>query len=333
MPFSLKNAGSTYQRMMTRMFESQLGKNIEIYIDDMIVKSKMVSEHLGDLRVIFQILRKYKLRLNASKYSFGVRSDKFLGYMVTHRGIEVIPDQIKAINNLRSPRNPKEVQKLTEMAAALNKFISRLADKCRPFFLLINEWKGFEWTEECATAFQQLKDYLARPPIMSSPEPDEVLFAYIAVAPYAVSLVLIQVDCGVQRPVYYVSKSLHEAEVRYLPLEKAILAVVLGIRKLPYYFQAHTIVIFTQFPLKTILRNTDYTGRVAKWGTILGAFDIKYMPRTSIKGQVLADLVTKFTEPPIEELEAAGDMEEKLVGMVSQYRLPTWEVYIDGASN
>ena len=156
-------------------------KNIEIYIDDLVVKSKMVSEHLGDLRVIFQILRKYKVRLNASKCSFGV--GKFLGYMVTHRGIEVNPDQIKAINNLRSPRNPKEMQKLTRMAATLNRFISRSADRCKPFFLLINKWKGFEWTEECATAFQQLKDYLARPSIMSSPEPDEVLFAYIAVAP------------------------------------------------------------------------------------------------------------------------------------------------------
>ena len=139
------------------------------------------------------------------------------------------------------------------MATALNRFISRSADRCRPFFLLINKWKGFEWTEECATALQQLKDYLARPPIMSSPEPNEVLFAYIAVAPYAVSLVLIQVDCGIQRPVYYVSKSLHEAEVRYLPLEKAILAVVLGTRKLPHYFQAYTVVVLTQLPLKAIL--------------------------------------------------------------------------------
>ena len=225
------------------MFESQLGKNIEISIDDMVVQSKMVSEHLGDLRVIFQILRKYKLCLNASKCSFDVGSSKFLGYMVTHRGIEVNPDQIKTINNLQSSRNPKEVQKLTGMAAALNRFISRSIDRCRPFFLLINKWKGFEWTEECATAFQQLKDYLTQPPIMSSPEPDEVLFAYIAVAPYSISLVLIRVDCGVQRPIYYVSKSLHEAEVRYLPLEKAILAVVLSTHKLPYYFQAHAVVL------------------------------------------------------------------------------------------
>ena len=165
--------------------------------------------------------------------------------MVTHRGIEVNPDQIKTINNLRSPRNPKEVQKLTGITAALNRFISRSADRCRPFFLLINKWKCFEWTEECATAFQQLKNYLARPPIMSSPEPNEVLFAYITVASYVVSLVLIRVDCGVQRLVYYVSKSLHEAEVRYLPLEKTILAVVLGTIKLPHYFQAHIVVVLT----------------------------------------------------------------------------------------
>ena len=157
----------------------------------MVVKSKVVSEHLGDLRTIFEILRKYKLCLNASKCSFDVGSSRFLGFMVTHRGIEINPDQIKAINNLQSPRNPKEVQKLIGMAAALNRFISRSADRCRPFFLLINKWKGFKWTEEYAIAFQQLKDYLARPPIMSSLKPDEVLFAYIAVAPYAVSLKLI----------------------------------------------------------------------------------------------------------------------------------------------
>ena len=99
-PFNLKNARATYQKMITKMFEPQLGKNVEIYIDDMVVKSKLESEHINNLRNIFEILRRHKLRLNASKCSFGVRSGKFLGYMVTHCGIEVNPDQIKAINNL-----------------------------------------------------------------------------------------------------------------------------------------------------------------------------------------------------------------------------------------
>ena len=110
----------------------------------MVVKSKVVSEHVGDLGVILDILRKHKLHLNASKCSFGVGSGKFLGYMVTHRGIEVSPYQIKAIHNLQPPQNPKEVQKLTGMIAALNRFVSRSADRCRPFYLLLNKWKGFE---------------------------------------------------------------------------------------------------------------------------------------------------------------------------------------------
>ena len=100
----------------------------------------------------------------------------------------------------------------------------------------MNKWKGFEWTEECAQAFQQLKEYLSHPPIMSSPKTDEVLFAYIVVAPHAVSLVLIRIDSCRQWPVYYTSKSLHEAEICYLPLEKAILAVVHDSQKLPHYF-------------------------------------------------------------------------------------------------
>ena len=148
------------------MFKPQLGKNVEVYIDDMMVKSKLESEHINDLRNIFEILRRHKLRLNASKCFFGVGSGKFLGYMVTHRRIEVNLDQIKAINNLQPPRNPKEVQRLIGMIAALNRFFSQSADKCRPF-------------SQCALALQQLKEYLSRPPIMSKPEVDEVLFAYM----------------------------------------------------------------------------------------------------------------------------------------------------------
>ena len=253
--------------------------------------------------------------------------------MVTHRRIEVNPDQINAINDLKPPQNAKEVQKLTGMIAALNRFISRSTDRCRPFYLLINKWKGFEWSEDCIVAFQQLKEYLSWPPIMSSPEVDEILYAYIAVAPHAVSLVLIRDDNGLQKPVYYVSKSLHEAEIRYLPLEKAILPVVHTTQKLPHYFQTHTVVVLTQLPLKSVLQTADYTGRIAIWSTILGAFDIKYMPRTSIKGQVLADLVAEFAEPPVEVATGERSMDRKSVGAVSMPGPPCWKVYVNGTAN
>ena len=182
-------------------------------------------------------------------------------------------------------------------------------------------------------AFQELKRYLSHPPIMSSLVVDKILFAYIAVALYAISLVLIRVDSGIQRPVYYVSKSLNEAEVCYLPLENAILAVVHAIRKFPHYFQAHTVVVLTQLPLKFVFRNADYTGRIAKWGTILRVFYIKYMPRTSIKGQVLIDLVAEFAECP-EEMEGGSEkLDEGLIDVVSIQCPPPWELYVDRVAN
>ena len=168
---------------------------------------------------------------------------------------------------------------------------------------------------------------------MSSPEADEVLYSYIAMAPHAVSLVLIWDDNGLQKPVYYVSKSLHEAEVKYLPLEKAILAVVHATRKLSHYFQTHTVVVLTQLPLKFVLQTADYTGRIAIWSTILRAFDIKYMHRTSIKGQVLADLVAEFAEPLVEIVAEERNMDRKPVGVISTPGPPCWKVYVDGAAN
>ena len=143
MPFGLKNAGAIYQRMITKMFSSQLGKTVEVYIDDMVVKSVLAEDHLRDLQAVFNTLRKHRLKLNASKCAFGVGSGKFLGFMVTQRGIEANPNQISAIFDLKPPRTVREVQKLTGMATTLNRFISHSAEKCRPFFDLIKKGKNF----------------------------------------------------------------------------------------------------------------------------------------------------------------------------------------------
>ena len=132
--------------LTTRMFELQLGKKHQ---DLYRRHSKLESEHINDLGNIFEILRRHKLCLNASKCPFGVGSGKFLGYMVTHHWIEVNLDQIKAINSLQPSRNPKKVHKLIGITTALNRFISQSTNKCRPFFRLLNKWKEFEWTEEC----------------------------------------------------------------------------------------------------------------------------------------------------------------------------------------
>ena len=168
---------------------------------------------------------------------------------------------------------------------------------------------------------------------MSRHKVDEILFAYIVMVSHAVSLVLIRVNSRIQRSVYYVSKSLHEAELHYFPLEKAILAIVHATRQLPHYFQAHTIVVLTQLLLQSILRKVDYTIRIAKYGTILRAFDINYMPRTSVNGQVLADLVAEFAESPLKEEGDKQNVDGKSICVVSQQRPLSWRVYVDGVAN
>ena len=156
---------------------------------------------------------------------------------------------------------------------------------------------------------------------------------YIVVASHAVSLVLVTVNNGVQWPVYYVNKSLHEIKIHYLPLEKAILAVVYTTRKLPHYFQGNTVVVLTQLHFQSLLRKANYTGRISKWGTILEAFDIKYMPWTSIMGQVLADLVAKFIESPIEIEDKEQNLGGKPVETISLQGPSSWKLYVDGAAN
>ena len=196
MPFGLKNAGATYQRMMKRTFRDKIGRTVEVYIDDMVVKSKRELQHVEDLQDVFATLRHHRLCLNAEKCVFGVGAGKFLGYLITNRRIEVNPDQIEAVKCLKPSSSLKEVQVLTGMLAALNRFISKFADRCRPFYQLLKKWKGFQWDEECKKAFQDLKEYLMQAPMLTAPEPGEDLFMYISVSNHAVNAVLLR-DRGV----------------------------------------------------------------------------------------------------------------------------------------
>ncbi|XP_074306470.1 uncharacterized protein LOC141641717 [Silene latifolia] len=204
--------GSTYQRLVNMMFKEQIGQTMEVYIDDMVVKSKQASQHHQHLAETFNTLRKYQMKLNPTKCTFGVSSGKFLGYMVTQRGIEASTEQIRAILQLESPQKPKDVQRLTGRVAALNRFISRSSDRCRLFYDVLRKSQRFEWTDDHEKAFQELKRYLSTPPLLSKPEPGEPLFLYLSVTEAAVSAVLVREQEGSQHPVYYISKSLLPAE-------------------------------------------------------------------------------------------------------------------------
>ena len=159
MPFGLKNAGATYQRLVNRMFQKQIGATMEVYIDDMLVKSTTTGLHIAHLSEAFQILKNYNMKLNPAKCAFGVSADKFLGFIVNHRGIKANPDKIKVVLDMPSPSGIKEVQRLTGRIAALSRFVSKASDKCQPFFQVLK--KAFQWDAKCEEALTTLKTYLS----------------------------------------------------------------------------------------------------------------------------------------------------------------------------
>ena len=226
MPFRLKNAGATYQRLVTKMFRSLLGSTMEVYIDDMLVKSKQRPDHVTHLQHAFDLLREYGMKLNPLKCAFGVSAGKFLGFMVTQRGTEANPLQLKAILPLPTPSYKKETQQLTGRLSALGRFISRFTDRLKPFFTTLRGASRAEWDKECDRALVAIKQYLTEPPILVSPGHGDTLYLYLAASEIVVSAALFK-ECedAKLRPVFFVSKSLTDAETRYTHLEQAALAL------------------------------------------------------------------------------------------------------------
>ena len=234
MPFRLKNAGAAYQRLVNQMFLNQIGITMEVYIDDMLVKSTTAKLHIAHLSEAFQILRNYNMKLNPARCAFGVSARKFLGFVANHRGIEANSDKRKVVLDMPSPSSIKEVQRLTGRISALSRFVSRASDKCQPFFQVLK--KAFQWDTKCEEAFSALKTYLSSPPILISPIEGELLTLYLAVSDLSTSVVLVRDKERVQRIVYYCSRALRGAEERYQRMKKLILALVNAARKLRPYF-------------------------------------------------------------------------------------------------
>ncbi|CAA0831430.1 Unknown protein, partial [Striga hermonthica] len=265
MPFGLKNAGATYQRLVDQIFKDQLGRNMEVYVDDMLVKSKMEANHVGDLRETFQTLRRYGMKFNPAKCSFGVKAGKFLGYMVTKRGIEVNPEKVRAVVEMKPPASVKEVQILTGRIAGLSRFISKVAEKSSPLFKTLKRSSKFQWTEEAQKAFEELQRTLANLPLLAKPIHGEELVLYISVGESAVSSVLLREEGVAQFPIYYVSRVMQGAELRYSEIEKCALAVVVTARKLRPYFLSHKVKVRTNMPLEETLGRPAVSGRLVKW--------------------------------------------------------------------
>jgi hypothetical protein len=192
MPEGLKNAGSTFSRLTKRVLESQVGRNIFTYVDDIVIASRNKEDHLADLAETFANMRDARLRLNPEMCVFSVRQGKILGYLVSHQGIEANPMKIQAIINMTPPQSARDVQRLTSRLAALNRFISKSAEHSLPFLKTLRGAKDFAWGPEQAAAFESLKQHLSDLATLASPDPSLPLLLYIAASPSTVNAALIQ---------------------------------------------------------------------------------------------------------------------------------------------
>nr|GEV42306.1 reverse transcriptase domain-containing protein [Tanacetum cinerariifolium] len=293
MPFGLKNAGATYQRLMDKAFESQIGRNIEVYVDALGVKSYTEAKMMRDIE---ETLRKINMKLNPKKCAFGLAEGVFLGYVVTLEGIKPCSDKTAVVLQLPSPRTIKEVQSLNGKLASLNRFLSKAAEKSLPLFKTLKKCikkSDFHWTAEAEQAFKKLKQHLSELPLLVAPKLKEELIIYLSATYRAISAVLMTERGATQTPIYFISRALQGPELNYTPMEKLVLSLVFAAKRLRRYFQAHPIMVITDQPIK---------------------------PRTSVKGQILADFLIKMPGENPQAAPAAETQQE------------SWTLFTDGSS-
>ncbi|XP_058727787.1 uncharacterized protein LOC131599463 [Vicia villosa] len=304
MPFGLKNAGATYQRAMTTLFHDMMHKEIEVYVDDMIAKSSTEEEHIEYLLKLFQRLRKYQLRLNPNKCTFGVRSGKLLGFIVSQRGIEVDPDKVRAIQEMPAPKTEKQVRGFLGRLNYISRFISQMTATCGPIFKLLRKDQGVVWTEDCQKAFDSIKEYLLEPPILIPPVEGRPLIMYLTVLEESMGCMLGQQDetGKKEHAIYYLSKKFTDCESRYSMLEKTCCALAWASKRLRQYMINNTTWLISKMdPIKYVFEKPALTGRIARWQMLLSEYDIEYRAQKAVKGSILAD---HLAHQPINEYQS-----------------------------
>ncbi|XP_027166352.1 uncharacterized protein LOC113766349 [Coffea eugenioides] len=315
MPFGLKNAGATYQRTMTTLFHDMIHKEMEVYVDDIIIKSKRAEDHLIDLERSFERLRRYDLKLNPVKCVFGAPAGKLLGFIVSKKDIEIDSAKIKAIREMPVPRTQKDVKS----------FLGKI---------------NFIGSGECQQVFDKIKDYLLHPPVLVPPKPGRPLIMYLSVLDEAMGCVLGQHDELGKREqaIYYLSKKFTAYEANYSFLERSCCALAWAAQKLRHYLLSHiTYLIFRSDPLKYLLGKPMPTGRMAKRQMILSEFDIIFTTQKAIKGQAVADhLAENSLKDDYQPLHTHFPDEEALfMGIAEDMndQCSKWRLFFDGASN
>jgi ribonuclease HI len=322
MPFGLRNAGATYQRCMNHVFEEQIGRTVEAYVDDIVVKTRKASDPLSDLEVTFGCLRAKDVKLNSEKCVFGVPRGMLLGFIVSKRGIEANLEKIAAIANIGPIKDLKGVQRVMGCLAALSRFISRLGEKGLPLYRLLRKTERFTWTPEAEQALRNLKALLTNAPILVPPAAGGALLIYIAATTQVVSAAVVveRQEEGhtlpMQRPVYFISEVLSETKICYPQIQKLLYAVILTRRKLRHYFESHPVTVVSSFPLGEIIQCREASGRIAKWAMELMGETLSFAPRKAIKSQVLADFLAEWADTQLPTAPIQAEL---------------WTMYFDGS--
>ncbi|GKC19580.1 reverse transcriptase domain-containing protein [Tanacetum coccineum] len=295
MPFGLRNAGATYQHLVDKAFHKQIGRNLEVYVDDLVIKSRMEDEIVRDIEETFKTLREINMKLNPKKYTFGVEERMFLGYKINTKGLKVCPDKVDAVLSLPSPKCLKDVQKLNRKLASLNRFLAKLADRSLPFFKTLKKCtkkSDFHWTTKAKEAFKQMKQLIAELLMLTILMEKEELIVYLAATKETVSAVIMTERKAKHMPIYFVSRALRGLELNYTPMEKMILS------------------------------RLEVARRLQKWSIELGEYAIHYRPRVLVKGQILADFIVERLEE--DSLDTLMEEEEELP--------KPWILFTDGSS-
>jgi ribonuclease HI len=333
MPFSLKNAGATYQRTMTAMFHDMMHKEIEDYVDDIVVKFKKREDHLKILRKVFDRCRLYKLKMNPLKCAFGVSAGKFLGFLVHNHGIDVDPAKASAIATMKAPTSHKELKSFLGRLSYIRRFIPGLTAVTAIFTPLMEKGVPFVWSTACQQAFEKIQLIMTKLPTVCAPVPGRPLRLYLASNSEAIGGLVAQEDeDGTEKPIYYVSRALRDAETRYSGAERTCLALIYASQRLRHYFLAHKIQLMTKsHPIMSLLHRPILSGRLAQWLLQLSQYEITTETPTAIKSQAIADLLAQFPGEDSSSIshEVPGEIGEALLADLVD---STWMLKFDGSS-
>ena len=293
MPFGLKNARATYQRTMMAMFHEMMHREIEDYIDDIVVKSKKREDHLAVLQKVFERCRLYKLKMNPLKCAFGVSAGKFLGLLVHQRGIDVDPTRASTIATMKPPTTHKELKSFLGKLSYIRRFIPGPATVTSTFAPLLKKGVPFCWSFECQQASEKVQDIMAKLPIVCVPIFWKPLRLYLASNNQAIGALVAQEDShGGEQPIYYISRALKDAETRYSGAKRSCLALIHASQHLRHYFLAHKVQLMTKsHPIRSLLQWPVLSGRLAQWLLQLSQYEIITETPTTIKSQAIADLL------------------------------------------